>query len=128
MVDGDQIEVNYTYNKYSTSELNEYIRASLVWLSIFNAIDGDFEVDDLSGNEIEINPTPDNRTNDMISIIASILIKPDYVSYSLPNVKVVYPRKMTKEEKIEKLISKFNLSKGISDTIEWNNTVYWNIY
>ena len=128
LVDGDVIEVDYTYYKYSDSELNEYIRASLVWLSIFNACDGDYEVDDLSGDEIEINPTPNSRTTDLIAIVASILIKPDYSSYKLPNVTVNYPRKFTKEEKIEKLISKFNISIGVSDTLEWNNAVYWNIY
>ena len=40
---GDVIEVSYTYNKYSNSELDEYIRASLVWISIFSSAASDMK-------------------------------------------------------------------------------------
>jgi len=115
LTDGDDITVYYNYNKYSDSELLEYIRAALVWISIFSYCSTDYELED-----DEIEPTPDNKTTDLISLIASILVKPDYSEYSLPNITVRFPRTMTKEERIQKLISRFNRSIGINDVIEWN--------
>jgi hypothetical protein len=113
---GDQIEIAYCYQKYSDTEILEYIRASLVWLSIFSfCSDEDFELEE----DNEIYPTPSNKEQDLIALISSILIKPDYESYKLPNLTVSYPRSMTKEERIEKLIIKFKRGLGIVDTIEF---------
>jgi len=107
----DKIEVDYTYNEYSDSEITEYVRAALVWISIFSYNEGDYEI------EIDIYPTPSNETEDLISLIASILIKPDYSEKRLPNLTVKYPRTMTKEEVIEKLIIRFNRGLGVTDVI-----------
>jgi len=112
---GDVIIIKYTYYKYSTTELDEWIRASLVWMSVFDASENDFEIE--NG---DIFPTPDNRTLDLIVLIASILIKPNYSEYRLPNLTVKYPRKWSKEEKIEKLISRFTLGLGVTDVLEWD--------
>jgi hypothetical protein len=49
-------------------------------------------------------------------------MKPDYSQYILPNLKVVYPRKMTKEERIEKLISQFQI--GLGDNYILNFDIY----
>jgi len=111
---GDVIIVTYTYYKYSTTELDEWIKASLVWMSVFSASETDFEIE--SG---DIYPTPDNRTLDLIVLIASILIKPNYSEYRLPNLTVRYPRTLSKEEKIERLINKFTQGLGICDVLEW---------
>lgn len=114
---GDVILVSYTYYKYSSAELDEYIRAALVFISVYSYEDSDYELE--SGDVIS--PTPDNKTTDEIALIASILINPDWTSYKLPNVSVVYPRKMPKEERIEKLIGKYNSGLGISDRIDFDN-------
>ena len=71
--DGDIIIVKYDFYKYSETELKEFVRAGLVWISIFSTCETDFELEDS-----EIVPTPDNRTTDLISLIASLIIKPDY--------------------------------------------------
>ena len=113
--DGDIIIVKYSFYKYSESELKEFIRASLIWISVFSYCETDFEYE-----EDEILPTPDNKTTDLISLIASMLIKPDYNQYSLPNLKVIYNNKLSKEERIEKLIKKFQSSLGICEVIEFN--------
>jgi len=115
LTNGDVIIVTYTFYKYSTTELDEYIRASLVWMSVFDASENDFEIE--NG---DIYPTPDNRTMDLIVLIASILIKPNHSEYRLPNLTVKYPRKWSKEEKIEKLINRFTFGLGISDIISWD--------
>jgi len=115
LVQGDNIEVDYTYNKYSDSELNGFITAALVWISVFSTCSQDFELETTT-----IEPTPSNRELDLIALITSILIKPDWSEYRLPNVTVKYPRTMTKEEKIERLVQKFNSGIGILDVIEMN--------
>jgi len=117
---GDLIEVDYLYTKYSDTELNEYIRASLVWISVFSYNPQDYELAVESGSDDVIYPTPDNRTSDLIALIASIIIKPDFSQYSLPNVKIVYPRTMVKEDRIEKLIKAFNKGLGINGTLNFD--------
>ncbi len=109
------IEVVYTYYKYSDTEVDSYVKASLVWISIFDVSENDYEIED-----DDIYPEPDGRTLDLIALIASILINPNWTEYKLPTVTVKYPRKWSKEEKIEKLISRFTLGTGVSDVIEWN--------
>ncbi|GEM_PF-1378789 len=115
---GDTIEVDFTFNKYSDVELNEYIRAALVWLSIYDYTEGDFELE--SNN---VFPTLSNKEEDMVSIIASILIKPDYTSYKLPNVSVIYPEHSTKEQRIKDLINYFKHGVGAVGVINWHRSI-----
>lgn len=117
LTQGDIIEVDYVFSKYSDTELDEYIRASLVWISINNSCGKDFELEtDIS----EVVPTPTNRELDLIALIAAIIIKPNYSIYRLPNLTVRYPRTMNKEDKIQRIISRFTSGLGISDTITWD--------
>jgi hypothetical protein len=120
----DIIEVDFTYNKYSDTELNDYIRASLVWISVYAYDEIDYELEEASGGELVIDPVPAVRTADLFALIASILIKPDFSQYKLPNVTVVYPRTMPKEERIEKLIGKFQMGLGVNDIIEFDIYTY----
>ncbi len=111
----DIIIVKYTYYKYSSTELDEYIRASLVWISVFSYCETDFELEDE-----DISPTPSNKQEDLISLIASILIKPDYSEYRLPNLVVRYPRTMAKEDRIEKTIVRFQRGLGVNDLLTFD--------
>ena len=109
----DVIIVKYNYYKYSNTELNEYIRASLVWISIFGSCSEDYELED-----DDIVPTPCNMHTDLIALISAILIQPDYTSYRLPNIQVTYSRKMPKEERIKRLIMKVTTSGiGVNDVL-----------
>jgi len=110
---GDSIEINYIFNEYNDTDLKNYIMASLTWLSIFGSKCQDFEFED-----DDIYPSPDNKTCDLISIIASIIIKPDYHEYKLPDLIVKCPQKIPKEDKIEDLIEKFNRGVGAIGVIE----------
>ena len=115
LTSGDLIEVKFTSYKFSDSELDKYIEAGLVYISMFaDDTDDDFEIE----ND-EIYPTPNNREEDLISLVASILIKPDYSSYKLPNLTVTYPRTMSKEDRIVELVSRFFRGLGETDVIEW---------
>ena len=111
---GDSIEINYVFNEYSNLNLQEYLRASLCWLSIFGNCSQDFEF------ENDIHPSPENKTCDLIAIIASIIINPDCHEYKLGDIVVKCPVKKPKEEKIEDLIDKFNIGIGAVGVIEIN--------
>jgi len=111
----DVIQVIYCAQSFTDSELDEYIRSALVWLSIYSyCSDEDFELEDDT-----IFPTPTNKEIDLIALVSSILIKPDYIKYELPNLKISYPFKMPKEERIEALISKFRRGLGSNTVLEW---------
>jgi hypothetical protein len=111
---GDILQVYYTFNKYSDTELDEYVKSALVWISTKSYKETDYEIED-----DDIFPTPDNRTMDLIALVASILVKPDWSSYRLPTVTVAYPRRMPKEDKIAKLITEFHRGLGVSDVINF---------
>ena len=110
----DKIEVDFTYSSYSDSELTEWIRAALVWISIYSKDEGDYEIEDEG-----VHPTMDNSTEDLTALIASILIKPNYNRKSLPGgITITYPKTMSKDDVIEKLIVRFNRGLGVVDLIE----------
>ena len=115
LTQNDVIVVNYTYTKYSDIELTEFVRASIVWISVFGYEETDYEIEDG-----DFYPTPDNKTLDLIALISSIIIKPNYVTYNLPNLRVSYPRNLSKEQKIERLVQRFNSGLGISDVLEFD--------
>ena len=99
---GDVIVVRYTYYKYSNSEIDEYVRGALAWISLFAFCASDFEFED-----DDVYPTPTSKEEDLIAIISAILIKPNYSEYKLPNITVKYPRTMDKDTKIQRIIEKF---------------------
>jgi hypothetical protein len=119
LISGDIIEVDYTYYKYSDTELNEYIRAALVWLNVYSYNDDNYDFSTVSAGQ-DISPTPDDRTSDLIALICSILIRPDYTQYKLPNLTVIYNAKMPKEDRIEKLIGKFSMGLGVVEIIQFD--------
>jgi len=115
LIQGDIITVNYTYTKYSDTELTEYVRAAIVWVSVYGSDETDYEIE----NE-GFYPTPDNKTLDLFALISSILIKPNYTIYRLPNLTVRYPRNKSKEEKIRVLVMQFNSGLGVTGVLEFN--------
>jgi len=110
---GDIIVVKYTYYKYSNSEIDEYIRGALAWISLTAYCESDFEFED-----DDVYPTPNSKEEDLIAIISAILIKPNYSEYKLPNITVKYPRTMDKETKIQRIIEKFYRGLGIDGILE----------
>jgi len=114
VVETDIITVYFTYYKdNSDAEIIGYIRSALCWISVLDY--RDFEISD---DETLIYPTPENKEGDLIAIIASILIKPNYSRYSLPNRTVVYPRTMDKDEKIRQLVYEYSKTDGYFSLLE----------
>lgn len=115
LTSGDIIIVKYNYTKYSDAELTEYIRGAIVWVSVFAYNKTDYEIED-----DDFYPTPDNKTLDLFALVSSILIKPNWSEYRLPNLTVRYPRNISKEEKIRNLILRFQRGLGINDLIQFD--------
>ena len=126
-IDADSVAVNniviiyFNYQKYSDSELDSYILSALTYLDAYSY---PINFCASSGN-IDIYPTPKQKEQNLISMIASIIIKPDWNSYRTSSVSVNYPNRLSKEEKIEQLISRFKFSReGITGIIELDGSSY----
>lgn len=112
----DPIEVKFTFTKYGDEELTQYIRAALTWLNIYGVGEEEFEIED-----DEITPDIIKAQEDLIALVCSILICPDFQNYKLPNVSITYPSLMPKEERIARLITRFQHDAGAADIIEWGD-------
>jgi len=116
LVSGDKIEVDYTYYEYSIEELNKFIEAALSYLNLYSYSSENFY--EVSGDEIV--PIPSSMTGNLIAIIVSILINPDNNSYRLANISIQYNGRMSKEKRIEQMITKFKAGLGVNDIITWD--------
>lgn len=98
----DVIEVDCEYYKdYSNNELDGYIRASISYISIHRY--KTFEI-----NDDDINPEPSEEEQNLIAVIASILIRPENKSYRLPDLTVTVPiGAMPTDEMIRRVIGSF---------------------
>ena len=121
---GDTVEVDYNFNKYAYATIIEYIRGALTWLSTYDYSTDTYTLT-TSDSTCVIAPDlsdPSNKTGDLICIIASILILPNYMHYRMPNLAINYPEKYTREEKIERIIQRYKQGVGIVDIIQWNRS------
>ncbi len=118
---GDAVIINFSYYKYSDDELINYIKTAIIYMGDYN-YNPIFEV--TSGEE-DIYPIPDKKEQNLIATIVGILINPDWSSYRTSSIQVVYPNKMTKDEKIEKLVSRFKrTAEGIGGIINLAGNEY----
>lgn len=110
--DGDVAEVEYThYPQFSDTEITEAIRASLAWISLYNYKTFDLDTD--------IMPTPSTRDINLISIIVSILLKPDYTKYKTSSLEINFPGNASKEDRIKFVIYSFISNAGICGVIDY---------
>jgi len=109
---GDIIEIDYTYYPtYSTSEITGYINSALIIISSFSYYTWSIENDN-------IYPEPNTEEQNLIALVASILINPNNKSFSLPNIKVNVPKDLPTTDKINKIISIFkHNSSGIFEVL-----------
>ncbi len=111
VVNGDAVIISFDYNKYSSTELADYLRSALVYMDVYSYLPHF----DISSGDIEIYPMPLKKEQNLIVVIASILIKPDYSEYRTPTINIKYPRTMQKEDRIEQTIKRFKRSvEGVS--------------
>ena len=107
LTSGDVIEIQYSYYpNYSSAEIQSYIRAALVHLSVNNFYN--FKIDDdLSTVEEDdtIWPEPTETEKNLIAIVTSLLIEPDNKSYGLPDLRINVPGDLPLHSKISKAIA-----------------------
>jgi len=110
---GDSVQITYSfYNDYSDTEIDNYIRAALSYLSVYNYYT--FEID-ASDN---VYPDITEREEHLIATIASILIRKPMKSIRLPDLTLNYAENLSIDEKISKTIKMFKNSKtGIFDIV-----------
>src|SRR4030042_2800904 len=112
MVTGDAIEILYSfYNNYSTTEIEGYIKAAVIHISANNY--KNFIIESST-----IYPEPTGREENLIAMIAGLLIEPDNKSYRLPDMSVSVPNDLPVHEKIRRTIAIFKKDTyGVLDVI-----------
>jgi hypothetical protein len=121
---GDAVVFIYTYYDYSDTRLIKYIRSAIS--RIATHYPQDLVLVEESGNEFMIcdaeessAPEVSNKWYGLVALITQVLIKPDWVSYKTLDVSIVFPEKLSKEDKVNKLISDFREDRiGVFGTID----------
>jgi len=104
---GDSILIYYScYEKYSDTELEGFIGAALIYLSVGKY--GNFII----GSADLIFPTPSIKEENLIAMIVSIIIKPPISSIRTPELTINFPERLSKDEKISRLIDNFTKCLG----------------
>jgi hypothetical protein len=117
LTSGDTIQIDYTcYKNYSDAELLNYIQSALTHLSVNNYADFEYDIPDDA-----IYPDLETREENLIVMIASILINPDNKSLRLPNISISVPNDYPVNMKISKLIASFKRDKeGVFSLLYYN--------
>jgi len=103
LTSGDSIKVEYTcYQNYSDTEITAYIQAALIHLSINNYYN--FNYDSTTDS---IYPTPDDKEENLIALVTSILIDPDNRSIRLKDLNISNAKDYPTDQKIAKIIGRF---------------------
>jgi hypothetical protein len=106
LTNGDTIEIQYSYYpNYSASEIQNYVYAAIVHLSINHFYN--FEI-----KSSIIYPDPNTDEKNLIAMVTSLLIEPDNKSYSLPDISIRVPSDLPLHEKIRKTIAVFKKTSG----------------
>lgn len=106
LTSGDPIQIDYTaYLNYSDTEIKGYINSAIYYLGMHNY--EHYEVE--SGDNIY--PTPTSKEEQLIAMIASLLINKPISNYRLPNLNISIPEKDSLDTKIGKTISSFKRSR-----------------
>ena len=113
MIALDKITIYFTcYKNYSNTVLTKFIMNSIIWLSILKY--STIVFDSLAGT---FTPTLTTAEENLVALIASILILPNRSAIRLPNLSETYPENMSRQEKITKLVNQFKSQVGIIDLI-----------
>jgi len=109
LVVGDLIEITYTaYKKYSDTELIGYIKAAITYLSVY-------KYKTFTARNDIIFPTPSEAQENLIALIASIIILPSIKQYRTPEIAITFAENMSKEDKIDQAIGQYNKCLGSLD-------------
>jgi hypothetical protein len=114
---GDSLEVDYSYyQKYSDTELQGFISAAISYLVVER-----YKCFAIKPPDI-IFPTPNESEENLIAVIASILIKGDITHYRTPELTINFEKSDSKEKKIHKFIRQFKKTFGCLEYIDPTET------
>jgi len=98
----DIVEIDYTfYSNYSDTELTNYIKNALTYISINRYCN--FEL----GGDNYIYPIPSNGEENLIATVAAIIINPENRSYRTPDFSISVRNPMSTIDIISKTIGVF---------------------
>lgn len=118
LIAGDSLLVTYSfYQKYSDTELQGHIRGAISYLVVEQYKCFAIKPPNL------IFPTPTEDEENLIAVVASILIKGDMISYKTPELTIIFERGDSKEKKIKKFIRQFKKTYGYLTYIDPTYTV-----
>lgn len=124
LITDDVVEISYkAYLYYGDSELTDYLKLAMIKL---NAL----KYKTFSFDDTTVYPDLDWSEQNLICLIAGMLISPEDVSYKLPDITVTSSSKLSVDDKIEKLISQFKKDKigdyiiGIYNLHNYDRTYY----
>ena len=115
---GDNLQVDYSYYpKYSDNEIVGFIKGAIAYLST------EQYVTFIVGTANMLTPAPTEAQENLLALIAIILMKGDVVAYRTPELTISFERSDPKEKKIKKLVRQFNKNFGVLDYVD----LHWNI-
>jgi hypothetical protein len=115
---GDSLEVDYSYYlKYSDAEIQGFIKAAISYLAVEKYGTLTVKSDNV------IFPIPNESEENLLALIASILIKGDIVSYRTPELTMVFERGDNKDKKIKKIVRQFKKTYGCLKYIRYDEKV-----
>ena len=115
---GDSLEVDYSfYQKYSDTELQGFIKAAISYLAV-----GKYGTFAVKSDNI-IFPTPTEAEENLLALIASILIKGDVTHYRTPEITINFEKSDSKEKKIYKIITQFKKTFGAIKFVKYDEKI-----
>ena len=100
---GATLRISYNcYEKYSDEELETYLKNAMYYLSVYGYTTFDLETGDT------ISPTPTTAEENLIVMVAGILMKGSIRSYRTPEFTINFANDDSPEEKIKKLLFNFD--------------------
>ena len=119
LVVSDIVEVHYqAYIKYSDNEIKSYIRAAFVYISVEKY--ADFTI----GSAEAIVPVPTEAEDNLIALVASILIAGSIRSYRTPEISINFEDTMSKEQKIKFAVRKYKKLGQYLDYVDLKANMY----
>lgn len=108
---GYTIEIQYTYYpQKSSSQIEAYIRSAVIYLSVNGYYT--FEVDD----DDNFYPEITDREKNLVAFVTAILVKPENVSYRLPDISFNVPKTLSTRDLVSKAVAIFKKdSSGVFD-------------
>ena len=101
----DTLQINYSaYNDYSDGEILSAIKYALVKLSI------NYGLFIVAGTNINPEPTPSQQN--LIALVASILLKPENRSIRMPDLSITQMSTLSTDDRINKIIALFKQNPG----------------